>query len=96
LLARVNEQQQQIDELRGVVRLQDPALDITADPSKRKNSVAESNAPTDDTRRMIEGGPSYPVDRIKESISCELHQRMKNISMKVAGGQALPCPPDAR
>jgi hypothetical protein len=45
---------------------------------------------------MIEGGPGYPVDGIKESISCELHQRMKNISMKVAVGQALPCPPDAR
>jgi hypothetical protein len=35
LLDRVNEQQQQIDKLRGVVRLQDPALDITADPSQR-------------------------------------------------------------
>jgi hypothetical protein len=35
------------------------------------------------------------MDRIEESISCELHQRMKNISMKVAVGQALPCPPDA-
>jgi hypothetical protein len=58
--------------------------------------VAESEAPTDDTRRMIEGGPGYPVDGIKESISCELHQRMKNISMKVAVGQALPCPPNAR
>jgi hypothetical protein len=31
LLARVNEQQQLIDELRGVVRQQDPTLDITAD-----------------------------------------------------------------
>jgi hypothetical protein len=59
LLARVNEQQQRIDELRGVVYLQDPALDITADPSKRKSSVAESEAPTDDARRMIEGGPGY-------------------------------------
>jgi hypothetical protein len=83
LLARVNEQQQQINELRGVVHLQDPALDITASPSKRKSSVAESEAPTDDARWMIEGGPGYPVDGIKESISCELHQRMKNISMKV-------------
>jgi hypothetical protein len=35
------------------------------------------------------------VNGIKESISCELHQRMKNISMKMAIGQALPCPPDA-
>jgi hypothetical protein len=96
LLAKLNEQQQQIDKLRGVVRQQDPALDTTAEPSKRKSSVAESEAPTDDARRMIEGGPGYPVDRIKESISCELHQRMKNISMKVAIGQALPCPPDAR
>jgi phosphoenolpyruvate carboxylase len=57
LLARLNEQQQQIDELRGVVHQEDPALDITAAPSKRKSSVAESEAPTDDARRMIEGGP---------------------------------------
>jgi hypothetical protein len=96
LLARVNEQLQQIDELRGVVRQQDPALDITADPSKRKSSVAESEASTDDARRMIEGGPGYPIDGIKESISYELYHRMKNISVKVAVGQALPCPPDAR
>jgi hypothetical protein len=96
LLARLNEQQQQIDELRGVVRHQDPALDITAGPSKRKSSVAELEAPTDDARQMIEGGPGYPVDRIKESISCELHQRMKNISIKVAVRQALPSGPDVR
>jgi hypothetical protein len=95
LLARVNEKKQQIDKLRGVVCLQDPALNITAGPYKRKSSMAESEAPTNDARRMIEGGPGYPVDGIKESISCELHQRMKNISMKLAVGQALPCPPDA-
>jgi hypothetical protein len=96
LLARLNEQQQQIDELRGVVRQQYPALDITAGLSKRKSSVAESEAPTDDARQMIEGGPGYPVDGIKESTSCELHQRMMNISMKVAVGQALPSGPDVR
>jgi hypothetical protein len=45
---------------------------------------------------MIEGGPDYPVDGIKESTSCELHQRMKNISMKVVVGQALPSGPDVR
>ena len=44
---------------------------------------------------MIEGGPGYPVDGIKESTSCELHQKFKNISMKVAVGQALPSGPDA-
>jgi hypothetical protein len=48
--------------------------------------VAEFEAPNDDARRMIEGGPGYPVDGIKKSTSCELHQRMKNISMKVAIG----------
>jgi hypothetical protein len=68
------------------VRQQDPTLDITAGQSKRKSSAAESEAPTDDARRMIEGGPGYPVDGIKESTSCELHQRIKNISMKVAVG----------
>jgi hypothetical protein len=45
---------------------------------------------------MIDACPGYPVDGIKESISCELHQRLKNISMKVAVGQALPCAPDPR
>ena len=95
MLARINEQQKQIDELRGVPRQEDPALDITGAPSKRKSSVAESEAPPDDARRMIEGGPGYPVDGIKESTSCELHQKFKNISMKVAIGQALPTVPDA-
>ena len=47
LLARINEQQKQIDELRGVPRQEDPALDITGAPSKRKSSVAEFEAPPD-------------------------------------------------
>jgi hypothetical protein len=96
LLARLNEQRQQIDKLRGVVRQQDPALDITAGPSKWKSSVAEYEAPTDHARLMIEGGPGYPVDGIKESTSCKLHQRMKNIPIKVDIGQALPSGPDVR
>ena len=91
MLARIDEQQQQIDKLRGV-RLQDPALDITAGPSLRRSSVAESEVPSDGAR-MIDGGPGYPVDGIKEQISCELHQKVKNISLKVAVGCALPCPP---
>ncbi|KAI4974142.1 hypothetical protein ZWY2020_047422 [Hordeum vulgare] len=95
LLARINENHKQIDELRGVPRQEDPALDITGAPSKQKSSVAESEAPPDDARRMIEGGPGYPADGSKESTSCELHQKFKNISMKVAVGQALPSGPDA-
>jgi hypothetical protein len=43
---------------------------------------------------MIEGGPGYPVDGINKSTSCEIHQRMKNISMQVAIRQALPSGPD--
>ena len=37
----------------------------------------------------------YPVDTITEKTNCELHQKMKNISMKVATGFALPCGPGA-
>ena len=94
ILQRRKQSPPQIDELRGE-RLQDPALDITAGPSQWKSSVADSEAPAYDARRMIEGGPGYPVDGIKEQISCELHHKLKNISMKVAVGYALPCPPDA-
>jgi hypothetical protein len=46
--------------------------------------MADSVAPADNAQQMIEGGPGYPLDGIEDSISCELHQRFKNISMKVA------------
>jgi hypothetical protein len=35
----------------------------------------------------------YPVDEIKAKSHCELYQSMKNISMKVAVGYALPIEP---
>jgi hypothetical protein len=38
----------------------------------------------------------YPVDDIREKTNCELHQSMKNISMRVAIGFALACEPGAR
>ena len=38
---------------------------------------------------MIDGGPGYPVDGIKEQTPCELHDLMKNISVKVAVGFAF-------
>src|SRR3954464_5387153 len=37
----------------------------------------------------------YPVDEVEARIACELHVTVKNISMKVALGLALPCPPEA-
>ena len=96
LLARLDKQQKQIDELRGIARLQqDPPLDITANPSQRRSSVAESEVPSNDAS-YTDGGPGYPVDGIKEEIPCEIHKKLKNISVKVAVGCALPCPPDAR
>jgi hypothetical protein len=38
----------------------------------------------------------YPVDDISDKINRELHQSMKNISMKVAVGFALPSEPGVR
>jgi hypothetical protein len=35
----------------------------------------------------------YPVDGIKDKTPCELHQSMKNISMKVLVGYDLSCEP---
>ena len=36
---------------------------------------------------------SYPVDDIMENTNCELHFKMKNISMKVADALAFTNPP---
>ena len=59
--------------------------------------MGDSEAPlAGDTQLMIDGGPGYPVDGIKDSISCELHVQMKNMSIKVAVGYAIPSTPDAR
>jgi hypothetical protein len=98
MLARIDNFQRQIDELRlrqGDQSADDLAVDTTAIPTERRSSVADSEVPADDAR-MIDGGPGYPVDGIKDAISCELHQKLKNISMKVAVGYALPCTPGAR
>ena len=38
---------------------------------------------------------SYPVDDIMENTNCELHFKMKNISMKVADAVAFTNPPEA-
>src|SRR3954467_365670 len=37
----------------------------------------------------------YPVDEVEARTTCEQHVIVKNISMKVALGFALPCPPEA-
>ena len=65
----VNRQQEQIDELRGVCQ---PTLDIIPGTSQRQSSVP-------DDARVIDGGPGYSMDGIKEQTPCELYDSMKNI-----------------
>ena len=89
--------QQQVSQQGTTVQLQqDPGFDSTADPSHRKSSVASTGAQGDDAH--VDEAPidRYPVDDIREKTNCELHQSMKNISMKVAVGFALACEPGAR
>ena len=86
-------QQEQIDSLsqqRGSQPLQqladDPALDSTV-PSMPRSSVG--SAPGD---ALLD---TYPVDDIIENTNCELHFKIKNISMKVANAVAFTNPPEA-
>ena len=69
------------------------ALDIN---SQRRSSVASTEVPADENA-LIDDAPApprYPVDDVRESTDCELHQPMKNMSFKVASGTTLPCGPE--
>jgi hypothetical protein len=70
--------------------------------------VASTEVPADEhDARMIDDapgpcypvddalGPRYPVDDVRKMTNCELHQPMKNMTFKVASGDALPCLPEA-
>ncbi|KAK1613168.1 hypothetical protein QYE76_036841 [Lolium multiflorum] len=81
---RLDQHQREIDEIRGGRQ-----LDNTASTSQRQSSVADSEVPSDGAR-MIDGGPGYPVDGIKEQTRCDLHQEFRNLSLKVAAGFVLP------
>jgi hypothetical protein len=86
-------QQQLLDEMRlqGATRMQlqqDPA---SGDASQHKSSMASTGV-RDDEAPM----DRYPVDDIRDMTNCELHQSMKNISMKVVVSFALPCEPRVR
>jgi hypothetical protein len=84
-LERMYEQQQQIVALtqqRATPRQEHPASEPI--PSTLpKSSVGSMGVPLGHT----------PVDDITEKTLCELHQLMKNISMRVAKGYALPNTP---
>jgi hypothetical protein len=74
---------------------EDPALDIN---SQRSSSMASTEVPADEhDAQMIDDapGPRYLVDDVREMTNCELHQPMKNMTFKVAIGNALPCLPEA-
>ncbi|XP_071681949.1 uncharacterized protein [Lolium perenne] len=80
---RLDQQQREIDELKGRRK-----PDNTAGISQRRSSVADSEAPPEYTR-MIDGGPGYHVDGIKEQTPCDLHEVCRNLSLKVAVGFVL-------
>jgi hypothetical protein len=81
---RLDQQQREIDELKGGRK-----LDNTDGTSQRRSNMADSEAPPD-SPWMIDGGPGYPVDGIKEQTRCDLHQEFRNLSLKVAAVYALP------
>jgi hypothetical protein len=87
--------QKQIHELRQTqagpshqLQLEGPAFDSNDGTSQRRSSVASTGIGADEAPMG-----RYPVDEIKGKTHCELYQSMKNISMKVAVGYALPCEP---
>lgn len=93
LALNFQQQQQQIDSLsqeRGSQQRQqladDPTLDSTV-PSMPRSSVGSAPGDT-----LLD---RYPVDDIIENTNCEIHFKMKNISMKVAGDIAFTNPPKA-
>jgi hypothetical protein len=70
------------------LQLEGPAFDSNNDPSQRRSSMASTGLGADEAPMG-----RYPMDEIKDKTSCEIHQSMKNISMKVAVGYALSCEP---
>jgi hypothetical protein len=84
------QQQKALEELKsqGATQHQQQLEHASGDPSQRRSSVSSTElraneAPMD----------RYPVDDISGKTNCEMHQSMKNISMKVAVGYALPSRP---
>nr|XP_051229090.1 uncharacterized protein LOC127346885 [Lolium perenne] len=90
---RIEETLRMLEEQINVQRRdEDPAFNATGPPSERKSSVASTELPADDDAVML-AAPRYPVDDITESENCELHGKLRNISIKVAVGFALPSGP---
>jgi len=72
-----------------------PEFDITGQ-SQRRSSVASTGVRSDEDVQKDEAPTARcPVDDISERTNCHLIQIMKNISLKVAVGCALPSGPGA-
>src|SRR4051794_25848881 len=52
--------------------------------------MAESEVAAAHNAQIIEGGPGYPVDEIKEQTPCDLYQEFKSITLKVTVRFAMP------
>ena len=92
LEALVQQLKQQHEEMRPQGATHQLQLDPAEQGSQRKSNVASmAAAATDDEAPM----DPFPVDNIKEKTNCDLHVRVKNISLKVATGYALPYEPGA-
>ena len=92
---QVQRQQQQIDSISQQrasqqLQLEDPQADAV--PSQQKSSVGSTQL---EASACEPPAARYPVDDVTEKTDCELHMSMRNISLKVAVGYALPNQPGA-
>jgi hypothetical protein len=82
--------QKALDELKsqGTTQPQQQLEHASGDPSQWRSSVASMEVRADEAPM-----DRYPMDDIRGKTNCEMHPYMKNISMKVAVGYALPSVP---
>jgi hypothetical protein len=83
-------QQKALDELKlqGTTQPQKQLEHASDDPSQQRSSMASTEVRADEAPM-----DRYPVDDIHGKTNCEIHQSIKNISMKVAVGYTLPSGP---
>ena len=70
------------------------APDVVISPADQRRSSCASTAPIDVQAEVLAPEQQrYPVDDITIPTTCELHVRVKNISVQVAHGSVLPVNP---
>ena len=88
---KVQLQQERLDSFSNQRQVECP--EVEAAPSEqRKSSVGSTHVEHSEVEPST---AHYPVDDITEKTECELHMAMKNMSIKVAVGYALPNQPGA-